>query len=230
MYDVTDSGRDRPSRVGSRSTLMGNRASSVGRANGEPSPRKRRRLGRAETSATIISSERENRADEPGPSMRTRSRSGTSASRQNAAQPPPPQPPQGPSPIDVDALPSSPEARLNKAPPKKRKRSESPPAPKPSDPIPLPTRAEAEPLASYVCPVCFSPPTRATMTPCGHVCCAECLFTAVHSTIERAVYHGPAAQRAKCPVCRATIPGWDGKGRGVIGLKSRVVYSLDNGR
>ncbi|EKM57852.1 uncharacterized protein PHACADRAFT_206723 [Phanerochaete carnosa HHB-10118-sp] len=224
MYDVNDPGRDRPSRGGSRSTLMGNRASSVGRTNGEPSPRRRRRLGRAETSLTVISSERENFADEPGPSSRTRSRSGTSASHQNAA--PLPQ-----SPIDVDALPGSPEARLPR-PSKKRKRSASSPPPMPasSSDVLTPSRPNPEHLSAYVCPVCFSPPTRATMTPCGHVCCAECLFTAMQSTIERTVYHGPAAQRAKCPVCRAAIPGWDGKGRGVIGLKPRVVYSIDNGR
>lgn len=30
----------------------------------------------------------------------------------------------------------------------------------------------------------------------------------------------------RCPVCRATLPGWDGRGGGVIGLKARVVISL----
>ena len=32
--------------------------------------------------------------------------------------------------------------------------------------------------------------------------------------------------RRSCPVCRAVIPGWDGKGGGVIGLSMRVVLSL----
>jgi hypothetical protein len=54
-----------------------------------------------------------------------------------------------------------------------------------------------EPLASYNCPICFSPPTYATLTPCGHICCGDCLFSAVKSTIERAAFHGPAAERAK---------------------------------
>lgn len=52
-------------------------------------------------------------------------------------------------------------------------------------------------LSGYNCPICFSPPTFATMTPCGHVCCAECLFTAVKTTIQRSMYHGPAASVAK---------------------------------
>lgn len=30
----------------------------------------------------------------------------------------------------------------------------------------------------------------------------------------------------RCPVCRAAIPGWDGKGGGVIGLRPRAVFSL----
>ncbi|TCD60409.1 hypothetical protein EIP91_010224 [Steccherinum ochraceum] len=52
-------------------------------------------------------------------------------------------------------------------------------------------------LATYNCPICFSPPTYATMTPCGHVCCGECLFTAVKTSIQRSVYHGPASSNAK---------------------------------
>lgn len=58
-------------------------------------------------------------------------------------------------------------------------------------------RPKAEPLSSYNCPICFSPPTFATLTPCGHICCAECLFSAVRSTIERAALLGPAAQQAR---------------------------------
>ncbi|EIW58017.1 uncharacterized protein TRAVEDRAFT_125996 [Trametes versicolor FP-101664 SS1] len=87
---------------------------------------------------------------------------------------------------------------------------------------------EVEPLASYTCPVCFSPPTYATITPCGHVLCGDCLFTAVKTTIQRGAYTLPAGERmvARCPVCRAAIPGWDGKGGGVIGLRPRAVFSL----
>lgn len=34
-------------------------------------------------------------------------------------------------------------------------------------------------LSAFACPICFSPPTNATLTPCGHVSCGACLFTAV---------------------------------------------------
>ncbi|KAK1227077.1 hypothetical protein PQX77_009910 [Marasmius sp. AFHP31] len=81
---------------------------------------------------------------------------------------------------------------------------------------------EAEPqatLADYTCPICFSPPTNATLTPCGHICCGPCLFAAVKSSMKRAQMAGPEDAGARCPVCRATIPGWDGRGGGVIGLK-----------
>ncbi|KAI0833869.1 hypothetical protein BC628DRAFT_1307921 [Trametes gibbosa] len=87
---------------------------------------------------------------------------------------------------------------------------------------------EVEPLAAYPCPICFSPPTYATITPCGHVLCGDCLFTAVKTTMQRGAYTLPAGERmiARCPVCRAPIPGWDGKGGGVIGLRPRAVFSL----
>ncbi|EJF56085.1 hypothetical protein BD309DRAFT_992334 [Dichomitus squalens] len=94
-----------------------------------------------------------------------------------------------------------------------------------SDTVPI---DEVEPLAAYTCPICFSPPTFATITPCGHVLCGECLFTAVKTTIQRGAYTLPPGERmtARCPVCRAPIPGWDGKGGGVIGLRPRAVFSL----
>ncbi|KAH9895260.1 hypothetical protein C8Q73DRAFT_645286 [Cubamyces lactineus] len=87
---------------------------------------------------------------------------------------------------------------------------------------------DVQPLASYTCPICFSPPTYATITPCGHVLCGDCLFTAVKTTIQRGAYTLPASERmiARCPVCRAQIPGWDGRGGGVIGLRPRAVFSL----
>ncbi|KAF8838038.1 hypothetical protein BDN67DRAFT_877005, partial [Paxillus ammoniavirescens] len=84
-----------------------------------------------------------------------------------------------------------------------------------------------EPLSAYTCPICFSPPTNATLTPCGHICCGQCLFAAVKSTIRRnMVVAMDRAPPARCPVCRAEIPGWDGRGGGVVGLKMQVVYSL----
>ena len=44
-------------------------------------------------------------------------------------------------------------------------------------------------LSTYSCPICFSAPTNATLTPCGHICCGECLFTAVRTTVQRAYTH-----------------------------------------
>lgn len=93
-----------------------------------------------------------------------------------------------------------------------------------------PKGPEAEPLSEYTCPICFFPPSNATLTPCGHVCCGSCLFTAVKTTLQRGANMGMAIgvgeNVARCPVCRAIIPGWDGKGGGVIGIKVRQVISL----
>lgn len=97
-------------------------------------------------------------------------------------------------------------------------------APSPQRPETSPT---AEPLSAYTCPICFGPPTYATLTPCGHVCCGECIFAAVNAATQRARYTGIANRiEAKCPVCRATLPGWDGRGGGVIGLRPRAVFAL----
>ncbi|KAJ7102929.1 hypothetical protein C8R44DRAFT_640684 [Mycena epipterygia] len=92
-------------------------------------------------------------------------------------------------------------------------------------PSPSPPRVEPEQLSAYSCPICFFPPTNATLTPCGHVCCGSCLFTAVKTMTQRGALM-PEASVARCPVCRAQIPGWDGRGGGVIGLKVRAVFSL----
>jgi hypothetical protein len=81
-------------------------------------------------------------------------------------------------------------------------------------------------LQEYTCPICFSPPTNACVTLCGHVMCAPCLFSSVRAAKQRFVTHpfesGPNARSerkiARCPVCRAIMKGWDGKGAGVIGL------------
>ncbi|KAF5345992.1 hypothetical protein D9758_013860 [Tetrapyrgos nigripes] len=82
-------------------------------------------------------------------------------------------------------------------------------------------------LSAYTCPVCFCPPTNATLTPCGHICCGSCLFSAVKSTMRRGMGMMGGEGGPRCPVCRAVIPGWDGKGGGVIGLKMQAVFSFD---
>jgi len=84
---------------------------------------------------------------------------------------------------------------------------------------------QPDPLSSYCCPICFSPPANATLTPCGHICCGSCLFTAIRTTVQRSQMLGEDTP-ARCPVCRAPIPGWDAKGGGVIGLKTRAVFTL----
>ncbi|KAI9461569.1 hypothetical protein BJY52DRAFT_184299 [Lactarius psammicola] len=91
----------------------------------------------------------------------------------------------------------------------------------PRPPTSLPP--EPEPLHTYACPICFASPTNATLTPCGHIMCGECLFTAVGSAAARM---GIASLAARCPVCRAPIPLWDGRGGGVIGLQPRVVITI----
>ena len=116
------------------------------------------------------------------------------------------------------------------------------PTPTPTPPPPPPP----ETLSEYTCPICFSPPTNATITPCGHICCGACLFTAVKTTLHRGAMtftrepniarfvlclvcfgiFGADAVVVRCPVCRAPIPGWDGRGGGVIGLRPRVVITL----
>jgi hypothetical protein len=51
---------------------------------------------------------------------------------------------------------------------------------------PKPKKRKEELLGGYSCPICFSPPTNATLTPCGHICCGLCLFMAVKTTMQRA--------------------------------------------
>lgn len=81
-------------------------------------------------------------------------------------------------------------------------------------------------ISEYQCPICFSPPSHACLTQCGHVMCATCLFSSVRAARERHVRLygrgvGPDGEGkvSRCPVCRAVMKGWDGKGNGVIGLK-----------
>lgn len=90
------------------------------------------------------------------------------------------------------------------------------------EPTPSPPQ-ENTPLSSHTCPICFYPPRYAVLTPCGHILCGECLFEAVSTSQARQLGPRPEAQ---CPVCRATLEGWDGKGGGVIGLEIRQVISL----
>ncbi|KIK05939.1 hypothetical protein K443DRAFT_130181 [Laccaria amethystina LaAM-08-1] len=96
----------------------------------------------------------------------------------------------------------------------------------PPVPAPAPER-QAEALSEYTCPICFFPPTNATLTPCGHICCGACLFTAVKTTMKRgAMMPTGEPNVARCPVCRAEIKGWDGRGGGVIGIKARAIFSI----
>nr|GAT47123.1 predicted protein [Mycena chlorophos] len=89
----------------------------------------------------------------------------------------------------------------------------------PPAPPPPPQR-----LSEYSCPICFCAPTNATMTPCGHVCCGSCLFTAIKTMIQRGAMT-PGSGEARCPVCRAEIPGWDGRGGGRISHALNLVLS-----
>lgn len=88
------------------------------------------------------------------------------------------------------------------------------------------TNPEPEPLSEYTCPICFFPPSNATLTPCGHVFCGSCLFTTVKITLQRGADMGVPINTGenvpRCPVCRAVIKYWDGRGGGVIGLKIRI--------
>ncbi|KAI0318546.1 hypothetical protein OF83DRAFT_1056643 [Amylostereum chailletii] len=113
--------------------------------------------------------------------------------------------------------PSTPGSPLTPPPKSPTSKKPSPqPSARPEDPA-------AEYLHTYSCPICFGPPTNATVTPCGHILCGECLFTAVNAASMRIGVGGLAA---RCPVCRAALPGWDGRGGGVIGLRPRTLISL----
>jgi hypothetical protein len=98
-------------------------------------------------------------------------------------------------------------------PPAAKRRRTSPDAPDieilplPSEPLPLarkrtppPVPSAPEPLAAYACPVCFTPPTRATLLPCGHVCCGECVFAAV-KTMQRRNQYAPDAHGVNAARC-----------------------------
>lgn len=76
---------------------------------------------------------------------------------------------------------------------------------KPSKPAPPPPetkpKVKSDPLGDYACPICFSPPSNATLTPCGHVCCGECLFTAVKAASTRAAAAGASLREPNVPRC-----------------------------
>ncbi|PAV16488.1 hypothetical protein PNOK_0810800 [Pyrrhoderma noxium] len=85
--------------------------------------------------------------------------------------------------------------------------------PKPKQPI-----HTSQPISEFCCPICFCSPTNATLTLCGHVFCGPCLFAAVRAAPQSNVYQ-PAGTPPKCPVCRAPMTGWDGRGEGLLGLR-----------
>jgi hypothetical protein len=80
-------------------------------------------------------------------------------------------------------------------PPDEPKPSSSHQAFIPAQAPPPPPPPEPEPLSSYTCPICFSPPTNATLTPCGHICCGQCLFTAVKTTMTRGMWVGEGSAK-----------------------------------
>ncbi|KAF8310773.1 hypothetical protein DL93DRAFT_1570798 [Clavulina sp. PMI_390] len=81
------------------------------------------------------------------------------------------------------------------------------------------------PLSSYTCPVCFSPPKDAVLTPCGHILCGECLHDSLRAAQSRSRAAADMAEAAisRCPVCRAVLKDWDWKGKGVIPLELQAV-------
>ena len=81
-----------------------------------------------------------------------------------------PQSPDSPEPITIPDVPTSDRKGKNKALHVEQKSK----------------KPKEELLGSYSCPICFSPPTNATLTPCGHICCGLCLFMAVKTTMQRA--------------------------------------------
>ncbi|KAG8991461.1 hypothetical protein FRB94_008853 [Tulasnella sp. JGI-2019a] len=89
-----------------------------------------------------------------------------------------------------------------------------------------PSQTESGPTQAreYSCPICFSAPTAAVITPCGHVTCGACLFSSVEVAQKRSrsMGYGGDSMLARCPVCRAVIQDWDGNGGGVIGLEFKV--------
>ena len=80
------------------------------------------------------------------------------------------------------------------------------------------------PVSSYTCPICLSPPRMATLTPCGHILCASCLWDSARSARVRELDGPPllGANLSRCPVCREVLKGWDWKGGGITALEMKV--------
>jgi len=87
-----------------------------------------------------------------------------------------------------------------------------------------PASMKSTPASSYTCPICLSPPRMATLTPCGHILCASCLWDSVRSARARELDAPPllGVNASRCPVCREILKGWDWKGGGIIGLEMKV--------
>ncbi|KZV77311.1 hypothetical protein PENSPDRAFT_181734 [Peniophora sp. CONT] len=86
--------------------------------------------------------------------------------------------------------------------------------------------SEPQYLHTYNCSVCLAPPKNATLIPCGHIFCGECLFTSVRIAMRNITPYGTTM--ARCPLCRTHIPGWDGHGGGVIGLKPKTITTISD--
>ncbi|VDC04959.1 unnamed protein product [Peniophora sp. CBMAI 1063] len=86
--------------------------------------------------------------------------------------------------------------------------------------------SEPQYLHTYNCSVCLAPPKNATLIPCGHIFCGECLFTSVRIAMRNITAYGTTM--ARCPLCRGHIPGWDGHGGGVIGLKPKTMTTISD--
>jgi hypothetical protein len=90
-------------------------------------------------------------------------------------------------PVNIERISFPPKTNTPSAP----QPSLQPPSAKPSVPKPkTEPEPEHEPLSAYTCPICFFAPTNATLTPCGHICCGSCLFTAVKTTMQRSAMAG----------------------------------------
>ncbi|PFH45458.1 hypothetical protein AMATHDRAFT_9200 [Amanita thiersii Skay4041] len=64
---------------------------------------------------------------------------------------------------------------------------------------------QPDPLCDYTCPICFAPPSNPTLTPCGHICCGLCLFTAVKTTLARGTIAFSHAQYVVPPYKVGTV-------------------------